>query len=125
MSIPAGILSVSTSTDGVLAETDRPDGWVLRGVGTQDSVRPGRRRCRPARPDRAGPDRGRRRPTATKLIEGESLGGDPLDDLDVDGIRVPARTSRAISFDIAQQLSMRLALGRLLLCSGAASRCSP
>lgn len=121
MSIPAGILSVSTTTDGVLAETDRADGWVLRGAARKipygrvaDAV------VLLARTER-GPIAVVVDPTATKLIEGESLGGDPLDDLDVDGIRVAPAHFAAISFDTAQQLSMRLALSRLLLCSGAAS----
>lgn len=124
MSIPAGILSVSMQTDGVLAETDGSDGWVLQGAARKipygrfaDAV------VLMARTEQ-GPLAVVVEPAAAaaKSFEGVSLAGDPLDDLDVAGLRVTGQQFARINFDTARELSLRLALSRLLLCSGAASQ---
>ncbi len=120
--IPAGVLSVSTSTDGVLAEADGPDGWVLRGAVR--SIPYGR--ITDAVVVVAKTEHGPLAvvlDTATvPLAEGQNLAGEPLDDLAVDGRRVTGTHGAPITFDTVRQLSMRLALSRLMLCSGAASQ---
>jgi acyl-CoA dehydrogenase len=122
MSIPAGVLSVSTSTDGVLAETDDPDGWVLRGVLRKIPYgRVADALVLVAKTER-GPLAVVVDPAGLKLVEGEDLAGEPLDDLAVEGLRVAGTRAAPITFDTARQLSMRLALSRLMLCSGAASQ---
>ncbi len=122
MSIPTGILSVSTTTDGVLAESDGPNSWVLKGAARKipygrfaDSI------VLMARTEQ-GPLAIVVDVAAAKVVEGENLAGDPLDDLALAGTRVSGKQFARISFDVARELSLRLALTRLLLCSGAASQ---
>ncbi len=122
LAIPTGTLSVATGPDDIRATRGTTGGWTLDGTARRVPYGRFAAAVVLVAVTEQGPLAVIADPAAAKVAEVENLAGDSVDDIDVSGLTVDPDRAAAIADDIVQELGVRLALTRLLLCSGAASQ---